>query len=408
MERMTVRFLLCLAMVFSLIVLPGFAQDTQADTFSVDDLKQVERERDKALKRLKKLKKSGLKADRELTDIDADLIAAAADSRRREEAAVKAEITLAKLVRDEASARQRLLSDRETLEDVLATLMTFGSRRPPALASHPDDTAKAVRAAILMGDVAPKLKSRAETLAAEIDRLAELQDTIRDEQASLVRAEKTLAARRDEIDALYAEKRAARQTLVARTAELESRTRDLADQASSIRELLDNLANAAPSPPSLKPPAPRKASIKKTRPKPKPNPRTNPASPPMAGRGGPILAPVTGQVLRRFGEAPETGGRQKGETWRTRTRAQVVSPQEARVEFAGDFRSYGQILILDVGNGYLVVLAGLDSVYAETGQIVLAGEPVGRMASEAAPELYFEVRKDGDPIDPAQWMKRRT
>lgn len=405
---MSHRFFILAAMTLCLIAMPATAQDmdADADTFSVDDLKQVESERDKALKRLKKLRKNGLKADRELTDIDADLIAAAADSRRREEAAARAEITLAQLVSDEAVARERLLADRETLEDVLATLMTFGSRRPPALASHPDDTAKAVRAAILMGDVAPKLKTRAETLANEIETLAALQTEIRDEQLDLVRAEKTLAARRAEIDALYEEKRATRTALAARTAELESRTRKLADEASSLRELLDGLVNAAPSPPSIKPPAPRKVSIKK--PKPKKTPRAKPLQAPMISGSGNILAPVAGQVLRRFGEAQDTGGRQKGETWQTRKRAQVVAPQEARVEFAGHFRSYGQILILDVGDGYLVVLAGLDSLFAETGQIVLAGEPVGRMADDVAPELYFEVRFDGEPIDPAQWMKRRT
>ncbi|MEM8920717.1 MAG: peptidoglycan DD-metalloendopeptidase family protein, partial [Pseudomonadota bacterium] len=84
------------------------------------------------------------------------------------------------------------------------------------------------------------------------------------------------------------------------------------------------------------------------------------------------------------------------------------APLDARVEYAGLFRSYGQILILDVGDSYLVVLAGLGAIYVETGQLVLAGEPVGRMADQKSPppELYLEVRYNGQPIDPEGWIQR--
>jgi septal ring factor EnvC (AmiA/AmiB activator) len=119
------------------------------------------------------------------------------------------------------------------------------------------------------------------------------------------------------------------------------------------------------------------------------------------------LAPAVGTRLRKFGE-DVNGSRQQGVTYATRAGAQVVSPLDARVQYAGVFRSYGLMAILDVGNGVLIVVSGLDALYPEPGQWVLAGEPIGRMADQKSPspELYLEVRRNGQPIDPEKWLGR--
>ena len=120
--------------------------------------------------------------------------------------------------------------------------------------------------------------------------------------------------------------------------------------------------------------------------------------------------------MRRYGEADGLGGELKGLLIATRTGTQVTSPADAKVEFAGSFRSYGQLLILDVGEGYHVLLAGLGQIEVETGQMVRGGEPVGISADarapggmigagieEARPVVYVELRKTGEVIDPAPW-----
>src|SRR5690349_1489697 len=147
-----------LALAMALLAAPvlaqsGLAQSSAAprrDTYSQDDLKRVEAARDAALARLRALEKAAGAAAREASDIDADLLEAAADSQRREAAATSAETRLISLAQDIDLARQRLTGDQRALDDLLAALMTFGSRRPPALAASPDDTGNAVRAAILM------------------------------------------------------------------------------------------------------------------------------------------------------------------------------------------------------------------------------------------------------------------
>ncbi|NJR20576.1 MAG: FAD-dependent oxidoreductase, partial [Hyphomonadaceae bacterium] len=100
--------------------------------------------------------------------------------------------------------------------------------------------------------------------------------------------------------------------------------------------------------------------------------------------------------------------RSEGVTIRTRRAAQVVSPFDGAIEFAGPFRSYGRVLIINVGSGFRVVLAGLSTTFAEAGQEVLAGEPIGEMANDPriVPELYMEVRQASEPVDPRLWLKR--
>ena len=414
-----------LAYSFGALVLAAPALPFQGqDAVSVDDLKAIETARDEAILRLERVEASEKIVERELSEIDAELVAAAADSRRHEVAATESEARLELLVQQETTARQALLEDEETLEDVLATLMTFGSRQPPALAASPNDAGDAVRAAILMGDIAPKLADRAQRLAEEIDKISALQAGITHENEDLARTQSALAARREQIEALFAEKRALRTELAIETAELRAETQQLASEARSLRDLLDKLAANAPDRPNLKSDVeiaspsrkPRNVALKPPELKPRTSPATLPVSPLPPTENAPFVSnstiqpPVSGDLVLAFGAPTEASLPHRGQTWQTREGAQVVAPRDGRIEYAGPFRSYGKILIIDVGEGYLVVLAGMDSLYGETGQTVLSGEPVGRMAEigRSQPQLYMEVRKDGELMDPSLWLGRNV
>ena len=111
--------------------------------------------------------------------------------------------------------------------------------------------------------------------------------------------------------------------------------------------------------------------------------------------------PVTGQVLREFGSAGE-GGASRGLTLRAQAGARVVSPCGGKAVFAAPFRSFGQLLIVDCGEGYHFVLAGLDRLDAAPGQRLLAGEPVGQLGGTAP--LYMELRRNGRPVDPRGFL----
>ena len=124
---------------------------------------------------------------------------------------------------------------------------------------------------------------------------------------------------------------------------------------------------------------------------------------------GRLTAPVTGQVVRHFGD-PTDAGAATGITYQAAPAARVVAPCAGRVVYAGPFRSYGKLLILDCGRGYHVVLSGFDRLDAQVGQSVGAGGPVGVMpgwdprATAARPALSVELRHAGEPINPLPFL----
>jgi septal ring factor EnvC (AmiA/AmiB activator) len=134
----------------------------------------------------------------------------------------------------------------------------------------------------------------------------------------------------------------------------------------------------------------------------------------FASAKGLFALPVNGVKIREFGGSDGAGGLQKGVSLATRAGAQVTTPCDGWVVYAGPFRSYGQLLILNAGGGYHVLIAGMERISVNIGQFVLTGEPVATMgttsqvasilaASAREPVLYIEFRKDGTPIDPGPW-----
>lgn len=166
---------------------------------------------------------------------------------------------------------------------------------------------------------------------------------------------------------------------------------------------------AALQPPKLKPQiieiAPSDAGLAGARPG-----RIKPEQPFEAMRAK-LPLPAQGRRVLAFGERTQYGAASKGTVIETRQGAQITSPCDGWVVYAGEFRSYGQLLIINAGDGYHVLLAGMSQIDVAPGQFVLASEPVGTMSSAArgqgasigSPVLYVEFRKDGRPIDPDPW-----
>ncbi len=331
-----------------------------------------------------------------------------------ENAALSAERELDRLAREETDLLRRLTADRESLIDILAAIQRIESQAPPAVVAAPDDAAEAARAAGLMAEIAPALRERADLIAGQLTQLREVRASIETEQASLSTAEDALSSQRLELQALIAERRA-----------LEARRRNEAvafleasstagQRARSIRSLIGELSRMAEVMPTL---SPRRQPPETGIPAPRPRPPRElvsariPTAPletlRFADARGRLRPPAAGEIVREFGDVAEDGTASEGIFIRTRPRAQVVSPFDGRVEFAGPFNTYGGLLILNVGDGYYVVLAGMSVTYASVGQSVLAGEPVGAMSenTQPAPDLYLELRRNDDAIDPGPWFR---
>jgi len=136
----------------------------------------------------------------------------------------------------------------------------------------------------------------------------------------------------------------------------------------------------------------------------------------FADARGRLEFPAQGRIIKTYGAEDGFGGKTRGVFVATRAAAQVIAPADGEVEFAGLFRSYGQLLILNTGGGYHVLLAGMGEITVLQGQFLRAGEPVGVMGKTAAPGtltgdqvqdgkpvLYIEFRKQGEAIDSSPW-----
>ncbi len=133
---------------------------------------------------------------------------------------------------------------------------------------------------------------------------------------------------------------------------------------------------------------------------------------PFAQMRGKLQLPAQGRRVLAFGEKTQHGEKARGVVLETRASGQVTAPADSWVVFAGEFRSFGQLLIMNAGDGYHILLAGLSQIDVQVGEFVLAGQPVGVMSgpgkagktkSDQAPVLYIEFRKDSRPIDPEPW-----
>ena len=408
----------------------AFAQNPPAGTdrpalrggVSPDVLQQRDQELETLQAERKKASEAEAKLREEIDAIAGDrrklnqqLIDTAARLRATEQRIAAAEARLQPLGESESAIRASLEERRTVIAEVLAVLQRMGRRPPPALLVQPEDALQSVRSAIMLGAVLPEMREQADSLATDLAELIRVRKEIALEREALAR---DLAAMADEQRrlALLVEGRQKRQTAAESELEAErQRASALARQADNLKDLIAKLEQGLDSDTRSARAAARAALEGHPAPGTQADPaRLGPAITFSAARGL-LPLPVNGVKIRNFGDPDSLGGSEKGLAIAVRPGAQVTSPCDGLVVYAGPFRSYGQLLILNAGGGYHVLLMGMERISVDPGQFVLTGEPVaamgsgGQIATAAAtmtpsqPVLYIEFRKDGTPIDPGPW-----
>jgi len=316
------------------------------------------------------------------------------------EARVKALDENQHLIRDSLAGRRAMIGE------VLAALQRMGRRPPPALMVLPEDALQSVRTAMMLGAVLPEMRSEAEALAADLGELIRLRKEIAGEIETSARDLAALSQDSQRM-ALLVEERQKKQAESERALQVEhERAGELARQADNLKELLTRLTQE-PAVRGKEAVPPGRASFAALT-----DPGRLVPAVAFAAAKGTLPLPVNGVKIREFGDADRLGSTEKGLSVATRSAAQVTAPCDGWVVYAGPFRSYGQLLILNAGGGYHVLLAGMDRISVDIGQFVLTGEPVAVMGAGPAavvaggsrqPILYVEFRKDGIPVDPSPW-----
>ncbi len=312
----------------------------------------------------------------------------------------------------EDAIRKSIDGRRAVIGEVLAALQRMGRRPPPALIASPEDALQSVRTAMVLGAVLPEMRGKVDALSHDLAELLNVRKNITAERDRL-RGEKTaLDGERQRMAALTEERQKKQAAREQELAAERAHAGELAQKVDNLKDLIGKLEQ------SLAP------KIRDAREAARSDNRPALSAYRDPGRLAPAVAfaslraqvpiPVNGVKLKDFGASDGNGGVEKGISIATRAAAQVTAPADGWVVYAGPFRSYGQLLILNVGGGYHVLLAGMDRISVDLGQFVLAGEPVAIMGSgsriasilatgSSQPVLYIEFRKDGTPVDPGPW-----
>ncbi|MCK1388206.1 peptidoglycan DD-metalloendopeptidase family protein [Bradyrhizobium sp. 21] len=405
----------------------------QTAAVSPDAIKQREQELEAARASKKSAEEAQAKLKSEITSLGQDrtqlnqqLIDTAANVRTVETKIDEAEARLRSMNGRELAMRGSLESRRADIVEVLAALQRAGRRTPPALLVRPEDALQSLRTAMLLGAVVPELRGRAEKIAGELGELVALRKSIATERDQLasdrdkVRNDQTrLSALVDERQRQQASREKDLDAENSRAVALSRQVGDLQGLIAKMEQDLQSAARAAEKAAEAARQAEAKAAANAAA-SAKPGPgtfkdrsRTTPAIAFVAAKGL-LPLPVNGNKIRDFGGSDGVGGVQKGISLASRPGSQVTTPCDGWVVYAGPFRSYGQLLILNAGGGYHVLIAGMERISVNIGQFVLTGEPVATMGSTSQvasilatnasqPVLYVEFRKDGTPIDPGPW-----
>jgi len=308
------------------------------------------------------------------------------------------------------------------IAEVLAVLQRMGRRPPPALLVRPEDALQSVRTAMLLGALLPEMRAQAQALVDELGELVRIRKDIATERNRLSRDLAALSSERERLNLLIEQRQTKQAAAEKSLTEQRQQTATLARQANDLKELISKLEQDldAATRAARAAPAPGEAKAGETRPElavlSDPG-RLAPAIS-FASAHGRLPLPVNGVKIRDYGAPDGAGSAQKGLSIATRGGAQVTAPCDGWVVYAGAFRSYGQLLILDAGGGYHILLAGMDRISVDLGQFVLTGEPVGVMGGgstlasalstgSSQSVLYVEFRKDGASVDPSPWWATR-
>lgn len=403
---------LLLATAIGLCVPFASAQQGDDVTNPLDKLDTIEKQMGEKRRDVDSLSRTASDLAVEQQRIQERLVQAAAAAQTRERTLNDVEQRLAMFETRETEATRALVTQRGKLASLLAVLQRMGREPPPALVVRPDDATAAARSAMLLSAVVPAVQAQASKLGKDLIELRTRRQKTADERLRVAAAADALEKDRNALRQLLDERRRFAQRTEQNLRATQDRISQLAGEAGDLRALIASLDEDAKRPRATgtgqlvlrdigSAGAARNSSLD--------------------GLRGMLTLPANGELVSPFGAPDASGGKLSGIYLRTRPGSQVTSPCDGKIMFAGPFRGYGRMLIIAANGGYHVLLAGLTQMDGIVGQVVLAGEPIGRMGSELATagqttssgttptgrggeRLYIEFRRNGIPVDPVPWF----
>ena len=345
-------------------------------------------------------------------------VAAAAALRGLEQATADAATMMNDLARRRADAEARLQARSAELVPLLPLIERLSLYPAETLLAVPGGPEASLTGLLVLKGMARQLETDAEAVRTEQLEVARLTEAMAKQERHLSAAQSAQAVEAADLDRQITDAEARGKEAEDAAAEAERRAADQAGQADSLRAALSSLdlarrqdeakakADAALADRQRQDAAAADARRRQAA-------LAQPAGPGLGEAHGQLGSPVVGTVVKAFGE-PGDAGATTGISYAVPPSARVAAPCDGKVVFAGPFRSYGQLMIIDCGGGYHFVLAGLDRLDVPVGRPVQSGEPIGVMAAwdprvpANRPLLYLELRQQGQPINPAPYLRARS
>jgi len=301
--------------------------------------------------------------------------------------------------------RQLILSNRKTISQLFAALERIAIESPSRLIFYHDRPIKKIHGILVMQSYLRTLRERALSLNSGFKKVTNLLDNMSIQKGQLVENLKNFDSRRQALQGLLEKKSTLSQKLSITRGRVHQKTAELKDEAKSLEALIQNLSNK----PTVKKSINKKSDVIISM-------KTVTPMELLAYSGfsfekakGRVILPAYGKVSLQH-DSLDHSKKMQGINITTRENAQVVSPYDGKIMFAGEFRGYGKLLIISHGGGYHTLLAGISEISCKTGEKVIVGEPVGVMGSKVdeGTTLYMEVRHVDGPIDFLPWLAKEN
>lgn len=415
------RILLIWVMALVLI-----AFSTGAAPVSKQDLEYVQKQVRQENTKQKQLQQESEKVGRELSQISKTMVTKARQIQNIEDKTSGLEKELLQLQEDLKVAEADFSVEDKNLIQTLYALQNLALKPTESLFVQPLSPVEIIRSAILLRETVPYLSEEATKIRRKLEDITNKKKNIEQQMAKIASSKLSLEKEHAKMRDLMAKKSAMQKKLQTQSQETKQKIKQLAEQAKDVKELLDKLererlAREKAERLRREKEARERAELEAYRkqqginePEPAPQESSAPAQPSksfmketgksFAKARGRLPMPARGPIVVAYGEETSKGVTSKGVSIKTRSQAQVISPYDGSVIFAGPFRGYGKLIIIEHGDGYMSLLAGMDNIDCEVGQMLLAGEPVGQMPKSNDTHLYIELRKDNKPLDPMAWI----
>ncbi len=367
------------------------------------DLKKIERQIAIEEQNSRENEQKSAEIKSEIKQVQRQMVISARNIQRHEDTLSALEQQLADLNSKTIELEQKLgLKDAQMVQ-VVTGLQTLALRPKELFLMTPQKPIDMLRSQSLMYASIPVIGMEAEQLKNDLRTLNQLKSDTIEKTEQIRQTARRLTEQSEQMDRLVKQKSVLQAQYDAQHNQARQKARQLAAKANDLKDLLEKLAleRQRQQAEHLK-----QAYLTSPRARPKsggPTFISSAVSGSFERSHGSLLYPVRGRIVAGFNDTLPNGTPSKGLMIQARERAQVIAPFDGTVLFAGPFKGYGQLLILDHNNGYFSLLAGMQDIHVSIGQELLAGEPVGIMKPTRS-NLYIEIRKDGTAIDPKPWF----